>query len=78
MDFTLDDQHRMLKDMIGSFSENELGSIAGKIDQEDSIPEEIWSRLGELGVMGINVPETYGGSGMDVLSSVITMEELSK
>ncbi len=78
MDFTLSDEHRMLKEMIGKFSENELGPIAGKIDQEDSIPDEIWAKLGELGVMGINIPETYGGSGMDVLSSVITMEELSR
>ncbi len=78
MDFTLSDEHRMLKEMIGKFSENELGPVAGKIDQEDSIPNEIWTQLGELGIMGINIPETYGGSGMDVLSSVITMEELSK
>lgn len=78
MDFTFSEEHRMLKEMIRRFSDNELEPIAGKIDREDNIPDEMWTRLAELGVMGINVPEAYGGSGMDVLSSVITMEELSR
>jgi isovaleryl-CoA dehydrogenase len=78
MDFTLGDEHRMLKDMIRRFSDHELGPLAEKIDREDKIPGEIWGKLGELGVMGVNVPVEYGGGGMDILSSVIVMEELSR
>jgi isovaleryl-CoA dehydrogenase len=78
MDFSLTGEHLMLEDMIGKFSDLELGPIAEHIDKEDKIPDEIWKKLGELGVMGINVPVEYGGGGMDVLSSVIVMEELSR
>ncbi|MFO8056294.1 MAG: acyl-CoA dehydrogenase family protein [bacterium] len=78
MDFTLSEEHRMLKDMVGKFSDQELGTIAEKIDEDDHVPENIWKQLGELGVMGANIPMEYGGGGMDVLSSVIIMEELSR
>jgi len=78
MDFKLSEEHQMLKEMVSRFSDNEVGPIAEKIDKEDHIPEDIWKKLGELGIMGINVPDEYGGGGMDVLSSVIVMEELSR
>jgi isovaleryl-CoA dehydrogenase len=78
MDFTLGPEHRMLKEMMARFSDQEIGPIAEEIDRQDHIPEEVWKKLGELGVMGANVPPEYGGSGMDVLSSVIIMEELSR
>jgi len=78
MDFTLGEEHQMLKDMIARFSDHELGPLAERIDKEDEIPREIWGKLGELGVMGVNVPIEYGGGGMDVLSAVIVMEELSR
>ena len=78
MDFTLDEEHQMLKDMMAKFSDHELGPRAEAIDREDHIPESIWKQLGELGIMGINVPAEYGGAGMDVLSSVIAMEEMSR
>ncbi len=78
MDFSLNNEQAMLEDMIRKFSDLEVGPIAEQIDKEDKIPDEIWKKLGELGVMGINVPIEYGGGGMDVLSSVIVMEELSR
>lgn len=78
MDFTLSDEHRLLKEMIGRFSDNELGPIAEAVDREDKIPDGMWAKLGDLGIMGINVAPEYGGSGMDVLSSVIVMEEMSR
>jgi isovaleryl-CoA dehydrogenase len=78
MDFTLGEEHRMLREMVRKFSDHELGPRAEAIDREDRIPDEIWGRLGGLGVMGINVPIEYGGGGMDILSSVIVMEELSR
>ncbi len=78
MDFTLSEEHRMLKDMVGKFSDQELGPVAEEIDEKDHVPEGIWKHLGELGVMGANIPLEYGGGGMDVLSSVIIMEELSR
>jgi len=78
MDLSLSEEHQMLKDMIRKFSDNELTPIADKIDREDKIPGDIWLKLGDLGIMGVNAPAEFGGGGMDVLSAVIVMEEMSK
>ncbi len=78
MDFSFSEEHRMLHEMMARFSDKELGPLAEEIDRQDKIPESVWAKMGELGIMGANVPEEYGGGGMDVLSSVIIMEELSR
>ncbi len=78
MDLRLSEEHQMLKDMMEKFSDNELLPIADKIDKEDNVPRDVWLRLGELGLMGINVPADFGGGGMDVTSAVIAMEEMSR
>jgi len=78
MDFRLNEEHQLLKDMVARFSDQELGPLAEEIDREDKVPDQLWKKMGELGVMGANIPEPYGGAGMDVLSSVIIMEELSR
>ncbi len=60
------------------FARREVAPIAAEIDREDRWPGELWPKLGELGVLGITVPEEYGGSGADLLSGVLTIEELGK
>ncbi|MEN3044218.1 MAG: acyl-CoA dehydrogenase [Candidatus Hydrothermales bacterium] len=78
MDFELKEEHRMIRDMVRDFVKNEIEPIANKIDEEEIFPEENVRKMGELGLMGMEIPVEYGGSGMDSLSYVIVVEEISK
>jgi isovaleryl-CoA dehydrogenase len=78
MDFTLSDEHKMLQESVRNFAEKEIWPIAEEIDEKDSWPDGMWQKLADLGIMGITVDVEYGGAGADLLSAVITVEELSK
>jgi len=78
MDFALSDTHRMIRDMARDFAEKELAPIAAKIDETCEFPHATVKRMGELGLMGMEVPEEYGGVGLDTVSYVIAVEEVSK
>jgi butyryl-CoA dehydrogenase len=74
----LTDEQRMIRDVARDFAESEIKPIAGKLDKEGKFPVELVKKLGELGFMGIFVPEEYGGSGMDTFSYVLALEEICK
>jgi alkylation response protein AidB-like acyl-CoA dehydrogenase len=78
MDFTLTEEHILIRDAARDFAQNEL--LPGVIERDDkqSFPDELVRKMGELGFMGIMVDPKYGGSGMDTISYVLIMEELSK
>ncbi|MCK6456220.1 MAG: acyl-CoA dehydrogenase family protein [Phycisphaerae bacterium] len=76
--YELDEDHRMLRDTIREFAENELLPGAGERDVRGEFPREIIRALGEMGYMGLCVPEAYGGPAMDALASCIVVEELSR
>ena len=78
MEFRLNEDQEMLRDMIREFAENEIVPIAAELDEQERFPEELIPQLGEMGVMGIPVPEEYGGTGMDYQSYVLAVEEISK
>lgn len=78
MVFKLNDEQELLLDTIRVFSENEIASIADRIDDEERFPEELIPMLGEIGVMGIPVSEEYGGVGMGTLENALAVEEISK
>lgn len=78
MDLKLTEEHKLLQDMARDFAEKELAPIAAQIDQEGVFPTETVKKMGELGFMGIEIPEEYGGTGMDTLSYVLAMIEISK
>lgn len=78
MDFELSEAQQLLRNTMREFCRREVAPIAAEIDREDRWPGELWPKLGELGVLGITVPEEYGGSGADLLSGVLTIEELGK
>lgn len=78
MDFDLDDQQQMIRKAAREFAEKEIKPIASKLDQEAVFPTEIIRKLGEMGFMGMIVPETYGGAGLDTVSYVIAVEEISR
>jgi butyryl-CoA dehydrogenase len=78
MDFDLDDQQQMIQKMAREFAEKEIKPVASKFDEEASFPAEIVKQLGELGFMGMMVPEELGGAGLDCVSYAIAIEEISR
>ncbi len=78
MDFELNEAQRLLRDTVRDFSRREIGPIADAIDREDKWPGHLWPMLGELGVLGVTVPERYGGAEADLFSGVLVIEELAK
>ncbi len=72
------EEHEMLQKMVRDFAQNEIAPIAAEFDESGEFPLATVKKLGELGLMGIEVPEQYGGAGMDVFAYVITMVEIAK
>jgi len=78
MDFSLSEEHIMIRDAARDFAHAELLPEVIERDHKQEFPQELVKKMGDLGFMGIMVDPTYGGSGMDTLSYVLVMEELSK
>ena len=78
MDFSLSEEHLMIREAARDFAQNELLPGVIERDNAQSFPDELVKKMGELGFMGIMVDPKYGGSGMDAISYVLIMEELSK
>lgn len=76
--FAFSDTHQMIMKTCADFANKELMPIAAKTDQNHSFPAEQVKSMGELGLMGIFVPTEYGGSGLDVVSYVLAMQEISR
>ena len=76
MDFYTEEQ-RMIRDMARNFAQKELAPNAGKWDKEGWVPEEITTKLGELGLMGMMVPEQWGGSYTDYTAYALALEEIA-
>lgn len=74
----LSEDHQMLRDSIGKFAKNEVAPLAEQIDEEDKFPLDAFRKLGELGFLGVTIPEDYGGVGSDALAQVIILEELAR
>lgn len=75
--FNPTEEHSMLRESIRQFVASEVEPQAHEHDKKEKFNLDLFRKLGDLGLLGITVPETYGGSGMDALSSVIAHEELS-
>ena len=78
MDFSLTEEHLMIQEAARDFAQNELLPGVIERDNKQEFPDELVKKMGELGFMGIMVDPKYGGSGMDTISYVLIMEELSK
>ena len=78
MDFSLTEEQRLLKKTVREFAEAEIGPHAREWDEKQEFPREVFTKLGELGLMGVVWPAEYGGSGMSTLDYAIVMEELSR
>ncbi len=78
MDFELSQDHKMLQSSVRTFVEKEIKPLAIQIDETHEIPPELVRKISEMGMLGAYLPEAYGGAGMDILSYVIVVEEVSK
>jgi alkylation response protein AidB-like acyl-CoA dehydrogenase len=76
--YSLTDEHKMLRDAARDFAQKEIAPIAAEHDESGEFPHATMKKMGELGFMGIEVPEEYGGAGMDTLAYVLALEEISK
>lgn len=77
MDLRFTEEQEMMRKMVREFSENEVAKEIPAMN-EDQFPKETIKKMGELGLMGIPIPEEYGGSGMDLVSYIIAINELSR
>jgi butyryl-CoA dehydrogenase len=78
MRFDLTDEQQMVQAMARDFAQGEVAPIAAEIDREARFPRETVKRLGELGLLGMAVPERWGGSGADMVSYVVALEEVAR
>jgi len=78
VDFSLTEEQRLLKKTVREFAEAEIGPHAREWDEKQEFPRAVFTKLGELGLMGVVWPAEYGGSGMSTLDYAIVMEELSR
>ena len=78
MDFELTEEQLMFRRMVRDFSEKEIAPRAEEIDETDRFPDDLFRRMGELGILGLPFPEEYGGSGGEYTSMVIALEEIAR
>jgi len=76
--YELSDEHLMLRDAVRDFAQREIAPVAAQHDETGEFPLANVRKMGEMGLMGIEVPEAYGGAGMDTLAYVLAMIEIAK
>ncbi|ARJ64662.1 isovaleryl-CoA dehydrogenase [Magnetospirillum sp. ME-1] len=78
LNFDLGETADMMRDSVAAFAQAEIAPRAAEIDRSNEFPNELWPRLGAMGLLGITVEEKYGGAGMGYLEHVVAMEEISR
>jgi len=78
MDFRLTEEQQMIRKMVRDFAENEIRPIAKEMDASKEFPWGVIRKMGSLGLMGLTIPEEYGGAGADTITYAIAVEEVSR
>ena len=78
LNFFLGEEIDMLRDSVDGFAAKEIAPRAEEADRTDQFPMDLWRKFGDMGLLGLTVPEQYGGSGMGYLAHMVAMEEISR
>ncbi|WP_411358594.1 isovaleryl-CoA dehydrogenase [Pseudidiomarina salilacus] len=78
LNFGLGETAEMIRESVNAFARDEIAPRAAEIDEQNEFPSDLWRKMGDLGLLGMTVPEQYGGSGLGYLEHVIAMEEISR
>ena len=78
MDFSFTEENKLFQKTIREFCEKNIEPISKKIDQEEYFPKDLYKKMGKMGLMGMTVPQKYGGAGIDRISYMIALEEISR
>ena len=78
LNFHLGDTADLLRETVAGFAAKELAPRAADIDRDNEFPADMWRKMGDLGLLGVTIPEEYGGAGMGYLEHVVVMEEFSR
>ncbi len=74
----INDEIDELRDAVRKFADGEVASIAEETDLKNEFPNQLWTQFGDMGLLGMTVPEEYGGTGLNYLSHLVVMEEISR
>jgi isovaleryl-CoA dehydrogenase len=78
LDFALGESADMLRDSVRRFADDEIAPRAADIDKRNAFPDDLWRKMGALGILGVTVEEEFGGAAMGYLEHVVAMEEVSR
>ncbi len=78
MNFNLDPEHELVRSTVRDFAQERVAPVAEELDRESRFPYDLVGELAELGLMGMTIPEEYGGAGADTVSYAIAVEELTR
>jgi len=78
LDLNLGEEIEMLRDSVRAFARSEIEPCAAQIDRDNLFPANLWKKFGALGLLGMTVPESYGGTNIGYLAHIVAMEEISR
>ena len=78
MNFRFTEDHKMITQMVKDFADKEIRPNVGKWDEEQYFPKDLFKKAGELGLMGVLVPEDFGGAGLGYFEYIAVIAEISK
>ena len=78
LNFDLGEDVNAMRDMVHRYAQDRIKPMAAEIDEKNEFPNELWTEMGELGLLGVTVPEEYGGAEMSYLAHVVAVEEIAR
>ena len=78
LNFDLGEDVNAIRDMVHRYAQDRIKPMAAEIDEKNEFPNELWQEMGELGLLGVTVPEEYGGADMSYLAHVVAVEEIAR